>query len=148
MWDFHIFEEDCSVGMTPCQIVKKNDLHGGTGSTLLPNSVQFQKIKKSTQKMKTGNINWDFVNWLKRDQLEVTFFIISLFNAQHVSNVSTSILRSLRLIYWVISWVVLLWFYACWCYGVLQPPSGYHTTPAEPHRNTNTHRTRAIQHMK
>jgi len=26
--------------------------------------------------------------------------------------------------------------------------SGYHTTPAEPHRNTNTHRTRAIQPMK
>jgi hypothetical protein len=30
----------------------------------------------------------------------------------------------------------------------LKPASGYHTTPAEPHRNTNTHRTRAIQHMK
>ena len=32
------------------------------------------------------------------DQLDVTCFTISLFNAQHVSNVSTSILRSLRLI--------------------------------------------------
>jgi len=31
---------------------------------------------------------------------------------------------------------------------VLQPASGYHTTPAKPHRNTNTHRTRAIQPMK
>jgi hypothetical protein len=30
--------------------------------------------------------------------------------------------------------------------AVLQPASGYHTNPAEPHRNTNTHRTRAIQH--
>jgi len=29
-----------------------------------------------------------------------------------------------------------------------QPPSGYHTTPAKPHRNTNTHRTRTIQPMK
>ena len=36
--------------------------------------------------------------WIKIDQLDVTYFIISLFNAQHVSNVSTSILRSLRLI--------------------------------------------------
>ena len=35
------------------------------------------------------------------DQLDVTCFIISLFNAQRVSNVSTSILRS-------------------WCYGVVQ----------------------------
>jgi len=32
--------------------------------------------------------------------------------------------------------------------AVLQPAPGYHTTPAEPHRNTNTHRTRAIQPMK
>jgi len=46
-------------------------------------------------------------------------FFISLFNAQHVSNVNTSILRSLRLICWVISWVVLLWYDVCWCYVVV-----------------------------
>jgi len=39
------------------------------------------------------------------------------------------------------------------CVGVkaealLQPASGYHTTPAKPQRNTNTHRTRTIQPMK
>jgi len=34
---------------------------------------------------------------VKRDQLDATCFIISLFNAQHVSDVNTSILRSLRL---------------------------------------------------
>ena len=37
--------------------------------------------------------------WIKRDQFDVTCFIISLFNAQYVSDVNTSILRSLRLIY-------------------------------------------------
>ena len=57
--------------------------------------------------------------WVKRDQLDVTCSIISLFNAQHVSDVNTSILRSLRLICWVISWVVLLWFDVCWCYFVV-----------------------------
>jgi hypothetical protein len=31
---------------------------------------------------------------------------------------------------------------------VLQPASGYHTTPDKPQRNTNTHRTTAIQPMK
>ena len=46
--------------------------------------------------------------WIKIDQLDVTCFIISLFNAQHVSDVSTSILRSLRFFCWVISLVVLL----------------------------------------
>jgi hypothetical protein len=37
-------------------------------------------------------------SWIKIDQLDVTCFIISLFTAQHVSNVSASIFRSLRLI--------------------------------------------------
>ena len=46
-------------------------------------------------------------------------FFISLFLAQHVSDVNTSILRSLRLICWVISWVVLLWYDVCWCYVVV-----------------------------
>jgi len=58
-------------------------------------------------------------SWIKIDQLDVTCFIISLFNDQHVLNASTSILRSLRLICWVISWVVLLWFDVCWCYVVV-----------------------------
>jgi len=57
--------------------------------------------------------------WIKRDQLDVTCFIISLFNAQHVSDVNTSNPRSLRLICWVISWVVLMWFDVCWCYVVV-----------------------------
>jgi len=71
--------------------------------------------------------NWYYVywtvhhldSWVKRDQLDVTCFIISLFNAQHVLDVNTYILRSLRLIRWVISWVVLLWFDVCWCYVVV-----------------------------
>jgi len=71
--------------------------------------------------------------WITIDQLDVTCFIISLFNAQHVSDVNTSILRSLRLICWVISWVVLLWFDVCWCYGVVWlgwcgRGVGYHTS--------------------
>ena len=56
---------------------------------------------------------------MKRDQLHVTCFFISLFNAQHVSDVNTSILRSLRLLCWVISWVVLLWYDACCSYVVI-----------------------------
>ena len=106
---------------------------------------------------------FNFGSWIKRDQLDVTCFIISLFNAQRVSDVNTSILRSLRLICWVVSWVVLLWFDVCWCYVVIwlwwcgirmqaealpQPAYGYHTTTTKPQRNTNTHRTRAIQPMK
>ena len=58
-------------------------------------------------------------SWIKTDQRNATCFIISLFNAQHVSNINTSILRSLRLICWVISWVVLLWYDVCWCYVVV-----------------------------
>ena len=57
---------------------------------------------------------------MKIDQLDVTCFIISLFTAQHVSNVSTFIFRSLRLVCGFISCVVLLWFVVCWCYGVVR----------------------------
>ena len=102
------------------------------------------------------------VNWIKRDQLDVTCFIISLFNAQHVSDVNTSILRSFRLICWVIWWVILLWFDMCWCYVVVwvwwcgihmqaeelvpQPSYGYHTTTGKPQRNTNTSNQNNITH--
>ena len=51
-----------------------------------------------------GYVYWNVQHcdsWVKGDQLEVTSFIISLFNAQHVSDVNTSILRNLRLLYCV-----------------------------------------------
>ena len=56
-------------------------------------------------------VGWDVdINtaecWVKTDQLDATCFIITLFSAQHVLDVNTSILRSLRLIRWVTSWVV------------------------------------------
>jgi len=58
-------------------------------------------------------------SWIKRGQLDVTCFIISLFNAQHVSDVNISILRSLRLICWVIAWVELLCKDRRYCISVL-----------------------------
>ena len=81
-------------------------------------------------------------SWVKRDQLDVICFIISLFNAQHVSDVNTAILRSLRLMCWVISWVVLLWFDVVsicrlrhWCLSLHMD-----TTPPQPNHNvTPTH---------
>ena len=42
--------------------------------------------------------------WVKRDQLDVTYFIISLFNAQHVSDVNTTILRSQELATYLLSY--------------------------------------------
>ena len=97
-------------------------------------------------------------SWVKRNQLDVTCFIITLFSAQHVSDVNTSTLRSLRLIRWVISWVVS----GSVCVGVpfqcgyggvvsvcsvsvwvvLQTAYRYHTTIATLKRNANTHRTK------
>ena len=46
--------------------------------------------------------------------------IISLFTAQHVSNVSTFHLQELATYCGFISCVVLLWFDVCWCYGVVR----------------------------
>jgi len=89
-------------------------------------------------------INSEQGSWIKRDQLDVTCFFISLFNAQHVSDVNTPILRSLRLIGWVISWVVLLWFDMCWCYvvvwlgwcGILRQASACIRIPHHPSQTT------------
>jgi len=81
--------------------------------------------RKTVWKIKTQILSYVYWNvhhldsWVKRDRLDVTCFIISVSNAQHVSDVNTSILRSLRLICWVISWVVLIWFDVCWCYVVV-----------------------------
>ena len=52
-------------------------------------------------------------NSIKIDQLDVTRFIISLFTAQRVSNVSTSIFKSLRL--------TVDLFHVLYCTSVLQP---------------------------
>ena len=92
-------------------------------------------------------------SWIKIDQLDVSCLIISLFNAQHVSDVNTSIVRSLRLICWVFSWVVLIWFDVCWCYVVVwlwwcgmrmqaealvpQPAYGYHSQTTMWHQHTS-----------
>ena len=86
-------------------------------------------------------------SWIKRDQLDVTCFIISLFNARHVSDVNTSILRSLRIICWVISWVVL--------HTGTTPPQPYHNetpTHIEPDQfnpcNNSPHKSQAPKHVE
>jgi len=65
---------------------------------------------------------------MKIGQLDDTCFIISLFTAQHVSNVSTLIFRSLRLICGFISWVVFLWSDVC-C-GILMQAEALVPQPA------------------
>ena len=64
-------------------------------------------------------------SWIKTDQLDVTCFIISPFTVQHVSNVSTSIFRSLWLkvhllsrVYGFTSWVFWLWNRKVWYVGM------------------------------
>ena len=81
-----------------------------------------QRCFQNAEIMSVSYVYWTvhhLDSWIKRGQLDVTCFINSLFNAQYVSDVNTSILRSLRLIFLVISWVVLLWYDVCWCYVVV-----------------------------
>jgi len=78
--------------------------------------------------------------------------LVNLFHflcAQHVSDINTSIsiIRSLRLCCWITTSVVLFSFRCVleiWCVSVLQDASACHTdaTPNQPHRNSNTHRTK------
>jgi len=77
--------------------------------------------------------------------------------AQHVSDINISITRSSRLLYWITTLVVLFLVrcvleFRCGWFGVvsvLQAEaqlvcSGYNTDtiPTQPHRNSNTHRTK------
>ena len=52
---------------------------------------------------------------MKIDQIDVTGFIISLFTAQHVSNISTSSCRSLR---FIVDFFHVLYFSGSMCVGV------------------------------
>jgi len=110
----------------------------------------FSTLSHKWQDFRKKIVEHNLYSWIKREQLDVTCFIISLFNAQHVSDVNTSIIRSLRLICWVISWVVLLWFDVCWCYVVAwlwclnlhtdtTPPQPYHNVTPTHNEPDTTH---------
>ena len=83
-------------------------------------------------------------------------------SAQHVSDINTSIMRSLRLFYWITTFVVCSCFNLCWNFGVAglgwYPSSRLKhnvlcfsllpdTTPTQPHRNSNTHRNKNTRPM-
>ena len=70
--------------------------------------------------------------------------------AQHVSDINISIIRSLRLFYWITTLVVLFLVrcvleFRCGWVGVVQAEASAcntDTTPSQPHRNSNTHQTK------
>jgi len=55
--------------------------------------------------------------------------------AQHISDINISIIRSLQLFCWITTLVVL---FLVWCASACNTD----TTPTQPHRNSNTHRTK------
>ena len=59
-------------------------------------------------------------SWRIRDQLDGTsyYVLFHFFYAQHVSDINTSIIRSLRLFYWITTLVVCSCFDVCWSFGV------------------------------
>ena len=60
-------------------------------------------------------------SWRIRDQLDVTNYsvLFHFFYAQHVSDINTSIIRSLRLFYFITTLVVCSCFDVCWSFGVV-----------------------------
>ena len=85
--------------------------------------------------------------------LALLFHLLTFEMCWALNNVSTSILRSLWLICWVISWVVLLWFDVCWCYsvvwlgwsGILMQASACIRIPHHPSRSTPWHQHTSSQ---
>ena len=60
-------------------------------------------------------------SWRIRDQLDVTSYYVSFhfFYAQHVSDINTSIIRSLRLFYCITTLVECSCFDVCWSFAVV-----------------------------
>ena len=94
-------------------------------------------------------------SWRIKDQLDATCYFISFhfLCAKHVSDINIAIIRSLRLFCWITTLVVLflvrcvLEFQCGWVgvVSVLQAEASAcntDTTPTQPHRNSNTHRTK------
>ena len=93
---------------------------------LLPNSIKRLEKLFSTPSLIYFYVLFPvieiFIIWIKIDQL----MSLALFFAQHVSNASTFIFRSLRLCVGI-----LLWFDVCWCYGVVRLGWSYILMQAE-----------------
>ena len=96
-------------------------------------------------------------SWRIRDQLDVTsyYVLFHFFYAQHVSDINTSIIRSLRLFCCITTLVMCSHFDVCWSFGVAglgwYPCSsllhGYHPNPATPklqHTSKQEHTTNVV----
>jgi len=73
--------------------------------------------------------------------------LFHFFFAQHVSDINIAIIRSSRLFFWITTLVVLFLVrcvleFRCGWSGVEAEACNTDTTPNQPHRNSNTHRTK------
>jgi len=100
---------------------------------LLPCSLSVLPLGKKTRLL--SYVYWTVHHgdsWIEKDQLDVTCYFFHFLCAQHVLDINISIIRSLRLFCWITTVVVLFLAEAC----------NTDTTPTQPHRNSNTHRTK------
>ena len=103
----------------PSSSIETKTVHAHTHTPVQWNIKALKSLMSNKAKRIDIQITKQDHSWVKRGQLDVTCFIISLYNAQHVSDVNTSILRSLRLMCWFISWITFIWFDVCWSYVVV-----------------------------
>jgi len=88
----------------------------------------------------------------KKTNLMSLAILFHFFCAQHVSDINVSIIRNLRLFCWITTLDVLFLVrcvleFRCGWFGVVsvlqaETACNTDTTPTQPHRNSNTHRTK------
>jgi len=81
-------------------------------------------------------------SWGISDQIDIIsyYILFHFFYAQYISDINTSIIRSLRVFYCITTLVV------CSCFDVLSP-CHTDTNPTQPHRKSNTHRKKNTRTM-
>jgi len=136
----------CQMGfnLASKRLIKKWKCMGSYHGTSLK---KWREIAKGQNKRTVKQYSWRI-----RDQLDVTIFIKSqvlfhFFYAQHVSDINTSIIRSLRLSYCITTLVVCSCFDVCWSFGVAGwggiRVAGW-STPTLQHTSKQEHMTNVV----
>ena len=104
---------------------------------------QWRRLHRLEWNVLASNVRFEYYVEEWKTNFMAHAILFHFLRAQHVSDINISTIRSLRLVWWITT-LVVLFLVRC----VLEFRCGWveacntDTTPTQPHRNSNTHRTK------